>query len=441
MLKDNFPGISVHAFTATATYQVRLDIAEQLRLADPEILVGSFDRPNLLFKVQQRSNRLKQIIEAIGRHPGESGIVYCLRRDDTEKMAQALQQRGYRAAPYHAGLEDEERRRNQDAFINEAVDIIAATVAFGMGIDKSNVRYVLHAGMPKSLEHYQQESGRAGRDGLEAECTLFYSAGDFAFWRRIIDEMETEIGEISLKKLYAMYNYCTMADCRHQALSHYFGQDLSTPCNACDVCLGFLEQMDDSLVLAQKILSCIMRLKQSFGADYTVKVLTGSQDKRILQNGHDHLSTYNLLSEFSLRDVRDWTEQLVAQGYAQKTGEYNILQVTPAGWQVLKGLETPRLTRRQKKLEKKAKRHRAAEDLWAGVDVKLFETLKALRLDLSRSKGIPPFIIFSDASLRDMARLKPRTATEFLAVKGVGEMKKEQYGKVFLTRIGEYLAE
>lgn len=438
LIKELFPDTSVHGFTATATAQVRSDVSEQLCLDQPEILVGNFDRPNLLYKVQRRHSINKQVTEIIDRFPNESGIVYCLRRADVEKMAAELNEQGYRALPYHAGLDDEVRKKNQDAFIREEVQIVAATVAFGMGIDKSNVRYVIHTGMPKTLEHYQQESGRAGRDGLEAECTLFYTTGDFAFWRRIIEDMEPEYKEIHLRKLYDMYNYCTSTTCRHASLVGYFGQSLTGACTACDVCLGQLEIMEDSLVIAQKILSCIMRLQQGFGAEYTVKVLLGSQEKRIIENGHHNLSTYSLLSEYSKRDVRDWTEQLVAQGFAVKDGEFQVLKVSPRGWGALRGRETPRLLRIAKKKEKEVKRHRVAADSWEDVDQSLFQVLRTLRREIAQNKNIPPFIVFGDAALRDMARKQPRTLDAFLQVKGVGEKKSVDYGKAFLAAINDY---
>lgn len=436
ILKSKFPDIALHAYTATATGRVRDDISRQLGLNDPKILIGSFDRPNLIYKAHARVNRLKQVCEVLDRHKGESGIIYCIRRADVDSLCSKLKERGYRVLPYHAGMQDEERKLNQDAFIKEACDTIIATVAFGMGIDKSNVRYVIHTGMPKSLEHYQQESGRAGRDGLEAECILFYSGGDYGIWKSILGDMEPKIQEIAIGKLNDMYGYCTGISCRHKAILSYFGQELKKDgCEACDVCHGDIDLVEDSLPDAQKILSCIVRLKESFGADYTASVLMGSKDTRILNNRHDLLSTYGLMSHHTKNIVRDWIEQLVAQGYIGKTDEYKVLKVTKKGWLVLNGKESPRLLKPVKKPPKDRKVSKIARDSWEGVDQGLFEELRKMRRKLADKKRIPAYLVFSDATLRDMARKKPTTKEELLKVKGVGETKLKQYGLNFLNVI------
>ena len=356
ILKKTFPAVPIGAYTATATQKVRADIGEQLCLHEPEMVIGSFDRPNLIYKVQPRTERVKQVRAVLDRHRAESGIVYCIRRKDVDAMCTELNAKGYRAAPYHAGMDPEQRKKNQDDFIQEKVDTIVATIAFGMGIDKSNVRYVVHTGLPKSIEHYQQESGRAGRDGLEAECCLFYSAGDYGVWKSLMRDMEAEARSIALAKLNEMYSYCTGAVCRHKAILQYFGQNLGkAQCSACDICLGELDGMEDSLVTSQKILSCILRLGERFGGDYTASVLTGSRDERIIENKHDALSTYGLLQEHSKHTVHDWIEQLVGQGCVCKDGEYNVLKVTETGWQVLKGSQSPRLLKPARKPAKQSK--------------------------------------------------------------------------------------
>ncbi len=439
LLKELFGDITIAAYTATATDHVRRDIAEQLKLNNPQTLVGSFDRPNLVYKVQPRHNIIKQVCSVIDRHKGESGIIYCIRRKDVDGMCAQLESRGYSAVPYHAGMEDADRKRNQDMFITEKVDIIVATVAFGMGIDKSNVRYVIHTGMPKSLEHYQQESGRAGRDGLEAECCLFYSGGDYGIWKSLMSDMPQDAQKIAMIKLSNMYSYCTGGVCRHKAILRYFGQDIDTDsCNACDMCLGEFEYIDDALTIAQKILSCILRLEKRFGGSYVASVLTGSQEKRIMENNHDTLSTYGLLDDYSKHTVRDWIEQLTGQDYIEKYGEYNILRVTEKGHTVLKGQQTPRLL---KPAIQKAKVSKVATDSWEGVDKGLFEALRKLRSKIAGKKKIPAYIVFGDGALRDMARKRPTSLDTFLNVKGVGEKKYKKYGETFITAIKDYCFE
>lgn len=439
-LKTRFPGIPIGAYTATATEQVRADICKQMHLDNPSILVGSFDRPNLVYSVNQRSNAVKQVCDVIDRHKGESGIVYCIRRNDVDSLCAALTTKGYPVAPYHAGMSDEDRKQNQDRFIKEETDIIVATIAFGMGIDKSNVRYVVHTGMPKSPENYQQESGRAGRDGLEAECVLLYSGGDYAIWKHFTREMSPEAQQIAMAKLTQIASYCNNGLCRHRALVNYFGQDYEREnCGACDICLGLVAMIDEPLQTAQKILSCVLRLEQQFGAGYTAQVLTGSRDARLLENHHDALSTYGLLQDRPQRTVLDWTEQLVGQGYLLRAGEFNVLQVTPAGWQVLRGDITPRLFKPMRRAEtKKIKLAQVTQDAWEGVDQGLFEALRKVRASLATKRGVPAYVVFGDAALRDMARRRPSDPDQFLEVKGVGERKRKQYGKTMLTAIKAY---
>jgi ATP-dependent DNA helicase RecQ len=435
LLKERLPGIAIHAYTATATAQVREDMIEELELSGPEVLVGSFDRPNLSYKIMLRDGGTDQMATIMDRHRDESGIIYCISRRDVEKTSEQLNQCGYQTRPYHAGMSDEARRDNQDAFIGERVDTIVATVAFGMGIDKSNVRYVIHAAMPKSLEGYQQETGRAGRDGLEAECCLLYTGGDYGRWRAILDGSDSEPTEGAWQSLQAMQDYAGSVVCRHAALVEYFGQSLdSDNCGACDVCLGELDQVEDPLVIGQKILSSVIRQEQRFGADYTVKVLRGSSEQRILDNRHDQLSTYGLLADADVRAVRGWVEQLVAQGFLAKVGEYNVLIVTESGRQLLIGEVTPRLLKPARAT--RARKSRAHDDSWEGVDRELFERLRELRRELADEKSVPAYVVFGDASLRDMARQRPGTPAEFLEVHGVGQKKAADYGEVFLAAIG-----
>ncbi len=443
-LRQAFPGIAIHAYTATATERVRHDIARNLGLEDPAFLISSFDRPNLSYKVEYRRDIQRQVREVLDRHPGESGIVYCIRRDDVDRMTAALNKAGYRALPYHAGIEDTARKRHQDAFIQDEADIMVATVAFGMGIDKPNVRYVVHAGMPKSLENYQQESGRAGRDGLEAECCLFYSGSDFITWKRMLANLEGDAFEAAMSSVTKISDYCRSVICRHRALVQHFGEEFdAVSCEACDVCLGEFESVDNPLALAQKILSCVVRLDQRFGGDYTSLVLSGSQDKRIVERQHDRLSTWGLLKERDRGDIRDWIEQLIGQNYLQKVGEYNLLEVTALGWQVLRGEETPKLLKPKTKQKSTTRRPntKAAAESWEGVDEGLFHALRTLRTGTAKERGVPAYVIFGDTALRDMARRRPSTRAGFLQVKGVGEKKANDFGVAFLEAINSHCME
>jgi ATP-dependent DNA helicase RecQ len=437
-LREALPGIPIGAYTATATDHVRSDIAEQLRLDSPEILVGAFDRSNLVYRVRRRANAVKQICNVLERHAGESGIIYCLRRADVDAMTQALAGHGYRVAPYHAGMADDEREKSQQSFIDEEVDIIVATVAFGMGIDKSNVRYVIHAAMPKSLEHYQQESGRAGRDNLEAECFLFYSGADYLTWKRILEESEPQSFDIGMTKLGQMYRYCGGVACRHRAILGYFGQQLDKGnCRACDICLGEVEGVPDALIAAQKILSSILRQGERFGADYTAGVLVGSREDRVLANHHDQLSTYGLLKDATRSVVRDWIEQLAEQECIARFGEYGVLMVTDKGRRVLKGIEQPLLLEAPKKKAPPPKLM-VERDSWTGVDRDLFEELRGLRRRLSQQRAVPAYIVFNDVTLRDLAKRRPQTPEELLRVSGIGLKKLEQYGEQVLSEIRRY---
>jgi ATP-dependent DNA helicase RecQ len=451
-LRELFPAAGVHAYTATATEQVRRDIVAQLKLRDPVVLVGNFDRPNLIYRVLPRRDVHRQVMEVIERHPEEGGIVYCLRRKDVDDLAAALQQRGISALPYHAGLPPEQRQHAQDKFVNEDCDVIVATIAFGMGIDRSNVRYVLHAAMPKSLEHYQQETGRAGRDGLEAECVLFHSGSDMFTFKRMIaksaEEAVTPVGPEFLKAAYRhlddMNRYCRAAVCRHQALVQYFGQKLdSLNCQACDVCLGDTEAVPDSLVKAQKILSCVARVKEAFGVNHVTSVLRGENSDELKRRGHDKLSTYGLLREAGKDDVRDWIHQLVGQGLLDRDGEeYPILRLNAASWEVMRGQRPVRLIQATRgERGRGARRARIDVSAWEGVDTALFDKLKQLRRQLSTERSIPPYLIFSDAVLRGLARERPTTNEQMRRVSGVGDLKLRDFGPRFLPLIKKHVSE
>jgi ATP-dependent DNA helicase RecQ len=439
-LRAMFPGVSLHAYTATATARVRTDIVEQLGLSDPVQLVGSFDRPNLVYRVIARSGLKAQILDVVRRHRGEAGIIYCTSRREVDALAAWLVEQGLVARPYHAGLEDEERTRHQDAFLNEQADIVVATVAFGMGIDRSDVRYVIHAGAPQSLEHYQQESGRAGRDGLAAECVLMYSTADFLKWRVML-ERNGELTDARRTLMRDMERYAASVGCRHRHLVRYFGEPFQRDgCDACDYCLGELEPVADPIVLARKILSCVARLGQRFGAAHLTNVLRGAAIESVTARRHQELSTFGLLSDASVPEVRGYIEQLSAGGFLQQVGdEFPVLALTARGVALLKDASShPDLTlarQRRPVKDRVPKRSKVEERGWHDVDRDLFERLRAVRLSVARSRGVPPYVIFHDTTLREMARLRPATIDELRTVYGVGARKAEDLGETFLEVI------
>jgi ATP-dependent DNA helicase RecQ len=452
-LKELFPAASVHAYTATATERVRRDIVAQLGLRNPDVLVGNFDRPNLTYRILPRRDLDRQVREVIQRHRGEAGIVYCLRRRDVDELAATLKERGIQAQPYHAGLSQDQRRATQDAFAAEKCDVVVATVAFGMGIDRSNVRYVLHATMPKSLEHYQQETGRAGRDGLEAECVLLYSGQDFMSWKYIIEKSGQEPGvdpefiPAALDNLREMDRYCTGAICRHRALVQHFGQTYEpTLCSACDICLGDAEEVPDAPVVAQKILSCVARVKEQFGIGHVAGVLRGENTEGIRKWRHDQLSTYGLLRDCSKANVRDWIFQLIGQGVLWQeekslaTGKkILLLRLNPASWEVMRKERPVRLMRPVRRGKGDApERSQADTASWEAVDRDLFEALRLLRRRLAEERHWQAYMIFSDATLRALAQIRPGTLNTMRFVHGVGAAKLRDFGSQFLQVIRDY---
>ncbi len=443
-LRDRFPDAALHAYTATATESVRRDIASQLRLKDPELLVGSFDRSNLSYRVLPRVEPLKQVLETIERHDGEAGIIYSIRKKDVDEMTASLRKRGIDARPYHAGLSRQERTDTQEAFASEQCNLVVATVAFGMGIDRSNIRFVLHTGLPKSIEHYQQETGRAGRDGLEADCVLLYSAADVLLWRSIVQRSAEEGGagadyvRASLRHIDDIDRYARGAVCRHRALVSYFGEDYTSPnCNACDLCLGDVEVVADATVIAQKILSCVVRVDQRFGAGHVIAVLRGEKTERLLSLGHDRLSTYGLLAGHPQTELRDWIYQLIGHGFlAQEGDQYPILRLTASSRRVLRGEENVRLVQIARK--ERRKKSKVEAQSWEGVDESLFDELRKFRRELAASRGVPPYIILGDRSLREVARVRPQTLTELRDVYGIGDKKLADLGPLILSVVSSH---
>ena len=444
LLRDRFPAASLHAFTATATPRVREDIASQLRLRSPDVLVGTFDRPNLCYRVVPRTERIQQTLEILGRHAGEASIVYCISRKETERLAARLAAEGLLARPYHAGLDQKERHKTQEAFARETIDVVVATVAFGMGIDRSNVRLVLHTSLPKSLEAYQQETGRAGRDGLAAECVLLYSSADVFSWEALVrksaEESDLDVDEIErliagqTEHLHAIRRYAQATRCRHAALSEYFGQAYGTePCGACDVCLGETESLPDATVTAQKIISCVARVGERFGVRHVCEVLRGAKTEGIQRHGHDRLSTFGLLAALDQRTAENLTHQLLDQGLLGRSGgDRPVVILNERSWEVLRGTRTVVLSEPR---SGKAKAAKADVDDWKGVDRDLFERLRKWRRQVAEGRGKPAWTIFDDKSLRAIAREKPTSPAALLRVKGIGEKRLADFGAAILDLV------
>ena len=436
-LRDRWPAIGLHAYTATATARVRRDIVAQLGLRNATELVGSFDRPNLVYRVLARSSLKAQILDVLERHRGQAGIVYCSSRKEVDALAQWLSDTGWRARPYHAGMADDDRHRNQDAFLNEEIDLMVATVAFGMGIDRSDVRFVIHAGAPQSLEHYQQESGRAGRDGLEAECVLIASGADFLKWRMML-EKSGELSDARRGLLRDMERYAASVGCRHKRLVSYFGETFAKDdCGACDYCLGELESVPDSTTVARKILSCVARVGQRFGSAHVTNVLRGSDSEQVRSRGHHELSVFGLMKDATIDELRGYIDQLLAHDLLQQAGdEYPILQITAEGLALLKdaGAGAALSLARQKRPDRRLpKRARVETEGWEGVDRDLFEELRVLRLEIARRRRVPPYVIFHDTTLREIARSKPKSKDELRHVYGVGDRKADDLGEQVLA--------
>jgi ATP-dependent DNA helicase RecQ len=466
-LRRRRPDLPIMAFTATATPRVREDVAAALGLRDPVFLIGNFDRPNLTYRVRPRGDLAQQVFAVAEKYPRMAGIVYCLRRKDVEDLARELARRGLSCLPYHAGLDADERKRVQEAFRSEAIDVVVATVAFGMGIDRPDVRFVVHASLPKGVEQYSQETGRAGRDGVPAECVLFYGGSDYHGWRGLIERSTREALEAgrggssdeldaALERLGQMWSFANAAVCRHRFLVEHFGQEWaggkgpepgaepespsSRGCGACDLCLGELQSVTDALVLAQKILSCVVRCEQRYGAAHVADVLRGAGTSRMRQTGHDQLSTFGLLSDRPKAAIRSFIDQLVAAGHlAVAEGPYPTLFLTQSGAALLRGegevvLHLPVQPRTRPRT---ALASVAVED-GAVADPALFELLRGLRRRLARERAVPPYVVASDRTLAGLAATRPANPAELLTIKGIGEKKAADYGEHFLEVIREF---
>jgi ATP-dependent DNA helicase RecQ len=457
ILRQRFPEAGIHAYTATATPRVRQDIIDQLQLREPAELVGRFDRPNLTYRILPQVDREQQVAEVVARHPGEAVIVYCLSRRDTESMAATLRAYGVKAEHYHAGMEADDRRAAHDRFAAEKTDVVVATIAFGMGIDRSNVRAVIHACLPKSIESYQQETGRAGRDGLPAECVLLYSQGDVMRLERLIDmsaanaaDQQMAAANLPVQKalLGRMQRFATAPSCRHAALSEYFGQPYESPsedgCGACDVCLGEVEGVEDSTRTAQMILSCVARVKQGlnvegFGVGHIVEVLAGANTQRITRLGHDQLSTHGLMKDVPRKTLQNYIYQLFDQGLLDRTeGDYPVVKLNEASVAVLKGERRVQLVVPKRDLA--AQTVDQAES-WEGVDRDLYEHLRELRREIAAESGVPAYTVFLDRTLMELARIRPSRRELLERIHGIGERKSAAYGPQVLEAIARWCDE
>ena len=440
-LRKLFPAVPLIALTATADPQTRDDIIDRLGLNHAACHVAGFDRPNIRYTVVAKHKPAQQLAAFLQGRPTEAGIVYALSRKRVEEVAERLAAAGIRAAAYHAGLPDRERHRVQEAFLRDDLRIVVATVAFGMGIDKPNVRFVVHYDLPRNIESYYQETGRSGRDGLPAEALLLFGYGDIAISRALIESgNNTEQNRIELHKLNAMVGFAEALTCRRRVLLGYFGEQLEEDCGNCDVCLNPPERYD-ATVEAQKALSCVYRTGQRFGMGHVIDVLRGSQNQRIQQLGHDRLSTYGIGRELSQDVWGSVFRQLVHLGYLeQDMANYSVIRLTAKARPLLRGeerlvLAKPRL--RPAPAKQAAKRGR--EDL--PYDEGLFQALRTLRKRLADEQQVPPFVVFSDATLVAMAALRPTTPEEMGRVSGVGAHKLGRYGSDFLREIKAYCDE
>jgi len=441
-LVEDFPEVPIIALTATADKQTRLDILQRLKLRQPRIHIASFDRPNIRYTILEKYKPLVQLTDFLKAHPQEPGIVYCQSRKRVEEIAYKLQTNGFTTLPYHAGLSAGEREQAQTAFRKDDIQIIVATIAFGMGIDKPNVRFVIHYDLPKHIESYYQETGRAGRDGLAAEALLLYGADAIATSRHFIEQVESpEQKRIELFKLNAMAALAEAQTCRRQVLLNYFGERLENVCDNCDICLNPPETYD-ATEDARKALSCVYRVKQRFGLGYVVDVLRGAHKQRINELGHDKLSTYGIGKHLSEQSWFSIFRQLIHLGFLeQDIANYSILKLTDHARPLLRGEINLKLAKpRVQSITKSQKKTSGRELLAKQYDQKLFAKLRQLRKQLADAAMLPPFVIFSDASLIEMASYLPLNSHELLSISGVGERKLANYGEQFLQVINSHVA-
>jgi ATP-dependent DNA helicase RecQ len=443
VLANEFPAIPRVALTATADERTRKEIAERLSLTEARHFISGFDRPNIQYRIAPKTNANKQLLDFIkAEHEEDCGIVYCLSRNKVDATAKMLAQKGYTALPYHAGLPANDRAHNQERFLREDGVIIVATIAFGMGIDKPDVRFVAHLDLPKSLEAYYQETGRAGRDGKPSTAWMVYGLQDVIKLRQMLEASQgnDHFKRVERQKLDAMLGLCEVTKCRRQVLLKYFGDELETPCGNCDTCLNPPETWDGT-VAVQKALSCVFRTGQRFGVTYLIDVLRGSESERVLQSGHHQISTYGIGTELSVNEWKSVFRQLVANGYLRADPEgYGALQLTEQCRPLLKGEHKVEL-RKDPVVKTSAGRSSGGRSGGAVKDQVTdhagWEALRACRKELADKQGVPPYVIFHDTTLFGMLERKPQTLDELAGVSGVGAAKLEKYGEIFLTAIAQ----
>ena len=434
---------AVAAFTATATKEIIKEIKRLIGLRNPIEVTTGFDRPNLYYQVLKVSNKSKFLIEYLNENfKTESGIVYCATRKSVESLVKILNDKGFSAVGYHGGMNSEERQNNQDEFILGNKRLIVATNAFGMGIDKPDVRFVIHYNMPKNMEAYYQEAGRAGRDGEKSDCILLYSASDIVKQKLMIqnDDIDPKRQEMLYKNLQYLVNYCNTNDCLRNQILNYFDEDFaSDKCKNCSNCIDSSEMVDITLE-AQKILSCIYRVSQRYGANMVIQVLRGSKNKKVLEARLDNVSTYGIMKEYSDSAISEIIMTLVSSGYIHMTHDkYPVLKLTSKSADVLSG--KTKLHHKKHLLQKKDEKEKASKSIKGGnidFDIELFEKLKQYRYKISQEKGLPPYVIFHDIALKEMAAYLPVNKESFLEIKGVGEKKYENYGEGFIDIIKGY---
>ena len=442
-LRRSCPDAPVIALTATATQQVRADILSQLGLREPAVFISSFNRPNLIYSIVPKERDLSRLLHLLERYRGESAIIYCGSRKDTEGMALTLKEQGFVAEPYHAGLGPEARKATQERFIRDQTPIVTATIAFGMGINKPDVRLVVHYDLPKSIESYYQETGRAGRDGLPGECVLYYSYGDRSRQEYFINQMEDpEERERAGQRLNQVVSLCTIKSCRRRFVLQYLGEEWPEEnCDACDNCKGPREEFD-ATEIAQKVLSAVIRTGERFGAAHVIAVLRGSKGERVLDQGHDQLSVYGIAADWSRDELRDLVEDIKREGLLSVSeGEFPTLSVPERGRDFLRSRERLSLSRAVERKTAAESGRRASRDSEGDYDAGLYNELSALRRQIADDRGLPAFMIFGNHTLQDMARKVPRTPAQFSRVSGVGRAKLGDLGGAFLELINAYARE